>query len=123
MVTRPLHGTWRVTTVDQETADRLAASHSPDPLAEELGVDIVGDPNREDDDGYIWTRLRRARDVRHVMPGSAVVMGSDLGTYVAKVLAWDFEVSDDDPIVTLELVPLSPDELAMALARRTTPAA
>jgi hypothetical protein len=112
-----------VTTVDQETADRLAASHSPDPLAEELGVDIVGDPNREDDDGYIWTRLRRARDVRHVMPGSAVVMGSDLGTYVAKVLAWDFEVSDDDPIVTLELVPLSPEALSIALARRTTPAA
>jgi hypothetical protein len=103
--------------------DRLAASHSPDPLAEELGVDIVGDPNREDDDGYIWSRLHRARDVRHVRPGSAVVMGSDLGTYIAKVIAWDFEVSDDDPIVTLELVPLSPEELAAALARHSSPAA
>ncbi len=122
-MTRPLHGTWTVTEVDEETVDRLAASHSPDPLATELGVDIVGDPNREDDEGYIWTRLHRARDVRHVLPGSAVVMGSDIGSYVAKVIAWDFEVSDDDPIVTLELVPLSPEALAAALARRNTPAA
>jgi hypothetical protein len=118
-----MHGTWTVTTVDQATVDRLAASHSPDPLAEELAVDIIGDPNREDDDGYIWTRLHRARDVRHVVPGSAVVMGSDVGTYVAKVIAWDFEVSDDDPIVTLEVVPLSPDALAAALARRSASAA
>ncbi len=28
-------------------------------------------------------------------------MGSGVGTYLAKVVAWDFEVSDDDPIVTL----------------------
>jgi hypothetical protein len=112
-----------VTTVDEATVDRLAASHTPDPLAEELAVDIVGDPNREDDDGYIWTRLHRARNVRHVVPGSAVVMGSDVGTYVAKVIAWDLEVSDDDPIVTLELVPLSLDALAAALARRSTSAA
>jgi hypothetical protein len=122
-MTKPLHGTWTVTEVDQATVDRLAGAHAPDPLATELGVDIVGDPNREDDDGYIWTRLHRARDVRHVRPGSAVVMGSDIGTYVAKVIAWDFEVSDDDPIVTLELVPLSPEALDKALARRRTPAA
>ena len=122
-MTRPLHGTWTVTEVDQAEVDRIAAVHAPDPLATELGVDIVGDPNREDDDGYIWTRLHRARDIRHVQPGSAVVMGSDIGTYVAKVIAWDFEVSDDDPIVTLELVPLSPEDLATALARRRTSAA
>ena len=122
-MTKRQHGTWTITTVDQATVDRLAASHAPDPLAEELAVDIIGDPNREDDDGYIWTRLHRARNVRHVVPGSAVVMGSDIGTYVAKVIAWDFEVSDDDPIVTLEVVPLSPDALAAALARRSTSAA
>jgi hypothetical protein len=122
-MTKPLHGTWIVTQVDQATVDQLAASHGADPLATELGVDIVGDPHREDDDGYIWTRLRRARNVRDVVPGSAVIMGSDLGTYVAKVVAWDFEVSDDDPIVTLELVPLSPEALAAALSRRRPPAA
>ena len=122
-MTKPLHGTWTVTEVDEATVDRLAASHAPDSLATELGVDIVGDPHREDDDGYIWTRLHRARNVRDVVPGSAVVMGSDIGTYVAKVVAWDFEVSDDDPIVTLELVPLSPEALARALARRRSPAA
>lgn len=118
-----LHGTWVVETADPETVDRLAAAHSPDPTAVELGVDLVADPNREDDAGYVWTRLHTARDVRAVAPGSAVVIGSDLGEWVAKVVAWDFEVSDDDPIVTLELVPLSPEALARALARRRTSAA
>ena len=114
---KPLHGTWTVTTVDPQDVERLAVQHTPDALAVELGVDLVADPNREDDAGYIWTRLHTARDVRVVTPGSAVVIGSDLGEWVAKVIAWDFEVSDDDPIVTLELVPLSPAALAAALAR------
>jgi hypothetical protein len=117
------NGTWIVKEVDHATVDRIAAAHIPDELASELGVDIVADPNREDDDGYIWTRLRRARNVHDVVPGSAVVMGSDIGRYVAKVISWDFEVSDEDPIVTMELVPLSPEALAKALARNRTPAA
>jgi hypothetical protein len=50
------------------------------------------------------------------------VIGSDIGEWVAKVIAWDFEVRDDDPIVTLEVVPLTPSALAAALARRRTPA-
>jgi hypothetical protein len=122
MVRKP-NGTWVVKEVDPETVGRLAASHAPDPLATEFGVDIVADPNREDDEGYVWTRLRRARDVRHVIPGSAVVIGSDLGRYVAKVISWDFEVSDEDPVVTLELVALPPEALAEALARGHIPAA
>lgn len=117
-MSRPIHGTWVVDKVDAATLERLAAVHQPDPLAVELGVDLVTDPNREDDDGYVWARLHSARDVRHVAPGSAVLIGSDLGQWVAKVIAWDFEVSDDDPIVTLELVPLAPEALAAALARR-----
>jgi hypothetical protein len=115
----PLHGTWTVTEVDPQDVERLAAPHTPDALAVELGVDLVADPHREDDAGYIWTRLHSARDVRVVTPGSAVAIGSDLGEWVAKVIAWDFEVNDDDPIVTLELVPLSPAALAAALARRS----
>ena len=114
----PLHGTWTVDHVDPATVERLAATHTPDSLAMELGVDLVADPHREDDQGYIWTRLHAARDVRVATPGSAVVIGSDLGQWVAKVISWDFEVSDDDPIVTLELVPLSPEALSTALARR-----
>ena len=121
-MSKPLHGTWVVDRVDPATVERLAAAHTPDPLAEELGVDLVTDPNREDDEGYIWTRLHTARDIRVVVPGAAVVIGSDLGQWVAKVISWDFEVSDNDPIVTLELVPLSPDALTDALARRGTAA-
>ena len=117
------HGTWVVEEVDQATIDRLATSHVPDDLAGEFGVDIVGDPQREDDDGYVWTRLRRARNVRDVVPGSAVVMGSDIGRYLAKVIAWDFEVSDEDPIVTLELLPVSVEAMERALQRARTSAA
>ena len=122
-MTKPPHGTWVVQQVDQVTVDLLAAADTADQLAVELGVDLVADPNREDDGGYVWTRLHTARDVRVVVPGAAVVIGSDVGEWVAKVIAWDFEVSDDDPIVTLEVVPLTPSALAAALARRRTPAA
>ena len=61
---KPPHGTWVVDDVDQTTLERLAAAHTADPLAVELGVDLVADPNREDDEGYVWTRLHTARDVR-----------------------------------------------------------
>jgi hypothetical protein len=33
------------------------------------------------------------------------------------VLAWDFEVNYDDPIVTLELLPVSPEAVRRALDR------
>jgi hypothetical protein len=88
-----------------------------------MGVDIVGDPHREDDEGYNWTRLRYARSVNDVTPGSVVVLGSRVGTYLAKVVAWDFEVSDDDPIVTLDLLPVTPEAVQRALARSRTSAA
>jgi hypothetical protein len=57
------------------------------------------------------------------MPGSAVVIGSSIGRYLAKVVSWDFEVSDDDPIVTLELLPVRPSEVNRLLGRNRTPAA
>lgn len=114
---------WYVREVDGGIVERLTAVISPHPRAVEMGVDIVGDPHREDDDGYNWTRLHCARNVADVTPGSVVVMGSRVGTYLAKVVAWDFEVSDDDPIVTLDLLPVTPDAVQRALARSRTPAA
>lgn len=94
---------------------RLAARHVPSPKAIELAVDIVGNPQREDDEGLNWARLSDARSVRDVVPGSAVVLGSSIGRYLANVAAWDFEVDDDDPIVTLELLPICPSEIARLL--------
>ena len=114
---------WYVREVDAEVVDRLAAAIPPYPRAVEMGVDIIGDPHREDDEGYNWTRLRYARNVGDVTPGSVVVMGSRVGTYLAKVVAWDFEVSDGDPIVTLDLLPVTPDAVQQALARTGTSAA
>lgn len=66
----------------------------------------MGDPHREDDAGHNWAVLSDARSVREVVSGSAVVLGSSIGRYLAKVVSWDFEVSDEDPIVTLELLPV-----------------
>ena len=48
----------------------------------DMGVDIVGDPHREDDEGLNWARLSDARRVEDVVPGSAVVMGSSVGRYL-----------------------------------------
>ncbi len=97
---------WYVEPLDERTVERFAVHYWPyaDPVA--MGVDVVGDPHRESDDGYNWTLLSYARNVAYVAPGSAVVMGSAVGRYIAKVIVWIFQVSDDDPIVVLELVPL-----------------
>ncbi|MGH9001132.1 MAG: hypothetical protein ACRDY7_17275 [Acidimicrobiia bacterium] len=50
--------------VDQEFVERLAARHTPNARAVEMGVDIVGDPHREDDGGHNWAVLSDARSVR-----------------------------------------------------------
>ena len=110
---------WHVERIDLDIVTRLAASHQPDPRAVDTGVDIISDPHRINDAGYNWTRLRHARNVADVVPGAAVVVGSAIGEYLAKVIAWDFEVSDDDPIVVLELLPIQPSEIRRLLARRT----
>jgi hypothetical protein len=87
-----------------KAAWRLVTAAGPDSEAVAQDVDIITDPHRKDDDGYNWTRLRFARAVADVLPGSTVIVGSVIGRYPAKVVAWDFEVSDDDPVVTLELL-------------------
>ncbi len=122
MAERP-QSPWFVREVDPVVVERLAAAIAPNRQAVEMGVDIVGDPHREDDDGRNWTRLRYARRVVDVTPGSVVVMGSSVGTYLAKVVAWDFEVSDDDPIVTLDILPVTPEAVQRALERSRTSAA
>ena len=114
---------WHVDRVDADVVQHLVSVHTPNAEALKLGVDIVGDPHREDDDGHNWARLHAARNVADVTPGSAVVMGSPIGNYLAKVLAWDFEVSDEDPIVVLELLPVTPQAVERALARRGVSAA
>ncbi len=114
---------WHVEDVDPAVVERLDRADVPYPKAVETGVDIISDPHAEDDDGYNWTVLRYARNVTDVTPGSTVVMGSVIGKYLAKVVAWDFEVSDEDPIVVLDLLPVTPKSVADALARGKSPAA
>jgi hypothetical protein len=41
--------------VDSDIVERLAHVHRRCVRAEEMGVDIVGDPHRENDEGYNWT--------------------------------------------------------------------
>jgi hypothetical protein len=108
---------WQIEKVDQATVDRLASQHQPHAKAVAMGVDIYGDPHPQDNDGFNWTLLSCARNVTDVVPGSAVIMGSVIGNSLAKVVAWDFEVSDKDPMVLLDLLPVTPSEVAKALAR------
>lgn len=114
---------WHVEKVDPDIVERLASAHVPNKKAVAMGVDIMSDPHAENDEGYNWTLLSQARNVSDVTPGSTVVMGSVIGSYLAKVVAWDFEVSDDDPIVVLDLFPVTPKSVADALARAKAPAA
>lgn len=122
-MTQRAENPWLVEVVAWEIVGRLASRHTPNPKAVELGVDLIGDPHREDDAGHNWAVLSDARRVEDVVPGSAIVMGSSVGRYLAKVLAWDFEVSEDDPILTLELLPVRPSEVERLLGRNRTPAA
>ena len=59
---------WRIEEIDRAVVDRLAAAHLPDSLAVELGVDLVADPHRQDDDGNVWTLLRSASSVSDGRP-------------------------------------------------------
>ena len=113
---------WSFQKVDPEIVERLASQHKPYPEAVAMGVDICGDPHAQENDGYNWSVLSRARNVADVVPGAAVIMGSVIGNYLAKVVAWDFEVSDEDPMVVMELLPVTPRDVARALARSGSPA-
>lgn len=114
---------WQVEHIEPVVVDRLAATHVPNPDAVAAGVDLVGDPHRESDEGFNWTLLSSSRRVADVVPGSAVVLGSPVGRYLAKVIAWDFEVDQNDPIVVLDLIPLTPEAVERALERSRTSAA
>ncbi|MGI8756888.1 MAG: hypothetical protein ACR2MB_13730 [Acidimicrobiales bacterium] len=47
-----------------------------------------------------------------------MILGSSVGRYLAMVVAWDFEVDDDDPVASLELLPIRPSEVARLLGRK-----
>jgi hypothetical protein len=85
---------WAVTEVDPALVQRIASTHQAHPKAVAMGADIISDPQRQDNEGFNWTRLRLARTVTDAVPGSTLVIGSAIGRYLAKVIAWDFEVSE-----------------------------
>lgn len=113
---------WHVEQVELAVVERLASSHVAHPDAVTISTSSVT-PHRENDKGRNWTRLRFARRVADVAPGSAVMMGTPVGNYLAKVVAWDFEANDDDPIVVLDLSPLTPESVQAAIQRSSVSAA
>jgi len=82
---------WTVGSNDPSTIHRLAQIHEPDPLALELRVDIVADLTGRTTTATCGLCSER-RVTTDVAPGSAVVIGSPAGRWLARVLAWDFEV-------------------------------
>lgn len=46
-----------------------------------------------------------------------MILGSSIGRYLAKVVAWDFEVDGDDPIISLDLLPNRSSEVDRLLRR------
>jgi hypothetical protein len=65
----------------------------------------------------VRTLLRSARTVSDVTPGSVLVIGTHAGRWLGRVLAWEFEVGADDPIVTMDLLPVSSEAVQRALDR------
>jgi hypothetical protein len=113
----PTERSWLVKTVHPALLDRLADLHEPNARAEDANVDILTDAHREDEHGHHWALLSDARDVIDVKPGSAVLVGTASGRYLARVVAWDFEVSDTNPVVKLEFLPVRPSEVDLLLER------
>ena len=52
---------WYVDRVGEAVVERLAALHSPNAEAVAKGVDLVGDPHREDDAGCAVNRWQRSQ--------------------------------------------------------------
>ncbi|MGH9089759.1 MAG: hypothetical protein ACRDZR_00020 [Acidimicrobiales bacterium] len=91
----------RSTQVDDRVL-RARSAHRPYATAQALGVDIVTSPNLVDDDDLIYARLARAADPVAVYPGKVVTFGKHGARWRGRVVAWDFELSDDDPTVLIE---------------------
>lgn len=53
-----LRNPWSVERVDPVLVERLAATRTPHPQAVEQGVDIISDPQRQDDDGFTGSPRR-----------------------------------------------------------------
>lgn len=96
---------WYVPDVEDATVERLASTVEPHPRAVEMGVDIVGDPHREDDDGYNWTRLHYARNVADVTPGFRRGHGQPSRDLPGQGRCLGLRGQRGRPIVTLDLLP------------------
>jgi hypothetical protein len=52
-------------------------------------VELVADPNAEDDDGLGWSTLAEARDPRRIIPGAMVLAGNQAARTVVRIVAVD----------------------------------
>ena len=52
-------------------------------------VDLVADLNAEDDDGFGWSTLAEARDLRRIVPGAMVMAGNQAAQAVVRIVAVD----------------------------------
>jgi hypothetical protein len=81
-----------------------------------VSVDITCDLMDEDETGFVWTRLRDARDPTLIEPGAIVVVGDEEASAVAEVV--DVVGDAGHEIVHLRLLPGLIDDYE-ALVRRT----
>ena len=79
-------------------------------------VDITADLNDEDQTGYLWTFLDKARDRARITPGALVVAGDEDAAGVCQVV--DLVPAGDGTIVHLRLLPGLVDDYR-ALVDRT----
>jgi hypothetical protein len=73
--------------------------------AMEHDLDLVADPNAQDDDGLGWSTLSDARDPARVRPGAMLLAGNRQAQAVVRVVA-----VDDDGQVHFAILPGSVDK-------------
>ena len=78
----------------------------------DLEVELVADPNAEDDDGLGWSVIADARDPVHVRPGVMLLAGNPQVRAVARVVA-----VDDDGQIHFSILPGSVEKNRHLLGR------
>lgn len=83
----------------------------------QVEVHIAGDVQQEDETGYVWAFLGKARDPSRIVEGATVVSGDELDPVFARLVSLTARPGGTN--VHLEMLPGDPLQHAEALRRGT----
>lgn len=80
-----------------------------------IGVDLEVDFHNEDETGYVWTWLSKARDPAVIAPDRIVVVGDDDAVAMARVV--DLVEHENGTVVHIEVLPGAVAQYVEAVTR------